>query len=257
LLESVLIGLLTGYILSMPPLGPTNLAIISKGFNKEVKAGVAIGAGAGFADMFYIIIAFGGVSLVKSFIPESIDLFISENEIYIKIVITAIGCVIVFFYGLKIMKTKAFHNNKPIEQEIKEKEAFASERLHHTEKEIEKIIKKDPIKRKNGSGIYGNFVAGILLCISSVTIPASWIAIVGYLKSYKLIDSNILSGIGLAFGVMAGTTLWFYTITKFISVNANKITPSTLNKINFSVGLFLIILSAFLVYKVIDFSLSL
>lgn len=238
----------------MPPLGPTNFAIITKGFKRQIKEGVAIGAGAGFADLIYILIAFGGVSLIRSFIPESVDFFISDNEFYFKAGITGIGCIIVFYYGLKIMRSKSFLEDKPLSEDIKNIEAIAAEKLQNTEKEIERIIKKDPINRKNSSGIYGSFVTGILLCVSSVTLPASWIAFVGYLKSYQLIDSNFLSGLALAVGVMAGTTFWFYTIVKIISVNSHKITPSTLNRLNFGVGLFLILLSVFLFYKVFDFA---
>jgi threonine/homoserine/homoserine lactone efflux protein len=240
----------------MPPLGPTNFAILSKGFRKQVREGVAIGAGAGFADLIYILIAFGGVSLIRSIIPESFDLFVSDNELYFKAGITAIGCLIVFYYGLKIMRSKSFEEDKPISDEINEIEAIAAQKLLHTEKEIGKLIKKEPIKQKNGSGIYSSFVAGILLCVSSITLPASWIAFVGYLKSYGLINNEFLSGLFLALGVMAGTTLWFYTIVKIVSRNSHKITPSTLNKLNIGVGLFLILLSLFLFYKVFDFACS-
>jgi threonine/homoserine/homoserine lactone efflux protein len=240
----------------MPPLGPTNIAIIAKGFKKEINEGVAVGAGAGFADFIYILIAYGGVSLIRSFIPDSVNIFISENELYFKAGITAVGCIIVFYYGLKIMRSKSFPVNKSVTEELTEIEAYASEKLSQKGKEIEKIIKKKPIKQNNGSSIYGSFVAGILLCVSSITLPASWFAFVGYLKSYHLIDNNFLSGLALAIGVMAGTTLWFYTIVKIISANAHKILPSTLNKLNVVVGIFLIILSVFLFYKVFDFAFA-
>lgn len=238
----------------MPPLGPTNFAIIAKGFKNEIKEGVAIGAGAGFADLIYILIAYGGVSLIRSFIPESVDLFVSENNLYFKTGITAVGCIIVFYYGLKIMKSKTFTVDKPVNEELRDIEAIAAKKLHHTEKEIEKIIRKEPIKQNNGSGIYSSFLTGILLCVSSITLPASWFAFVGYLKSYHLIDSNFLSGLALAIGVMAGTTFWFYTIVKVISANSHKILSSTLNKLNIVVGIFLIVLSVFLLYKVFDFA---
>lgn len=240
----------------MPPLGPTNFAILSKGFKKQVKEGVAIGAGAGFADLIYILVAFGGVSLIRSFVPESFDLFLYDNELYFKAGITAVGCIIVFYYGLKIMRSKSFEEDRSISDEINEIEAIAAEKLHHTENGIVRIIKKEPIKKKNGSGIYSAFVAGILLCVSSVTLPASWIAFVGYLKSYDLINNEILSGLFLALGVMTGTTLWFYTIVKIVSRNSHRIMPSTLNKLNTGVGLFLILLSLFLFYKVFDFACS-
>jgi threonine/homoserine/homoserine lactone efflux protein len=240
----------------MPPLGPTNIAIIAKGFKKEINEGVAVGAGAGFADFIYILIAYGGVSLIRSFIPGSVDIFVSDNELYFKAGITAAGCIIVFFYGVKIMRSKSFPVDKSVTEELTEIEAVASEKLHQKEKEIEKIIKKKSNKRNNDTSVYGSFVAGALLCVSSITLPASWFAFVGYLKSYHLIDNNFLSGLALAIGVMAGTTLWFYTIVKIVSANAHKILPSTLNKLNVVVGIFLIVLSVFLFYKIFDFAFA-
>ena len=86
-------GIITGYFLSMPPIGPTNILVISQGLRNEVKYGVAVGAGAGFMDMIYIIISYGGYALIKGFIPDSVDNFFSTNEILFKIILTFVGCV--------------------------------------------------------------------------------------------------------------------------------------------------------------------
>ena len=55
----------------MPPLGPTYFAIIDRGLKKQLKNAVAIGIGAGFMDMIYILIAYGGVSLIVSLLPDT------------------------------------------------------------------------------------------------------------------------------------------------------------------------------------------
>jgi len=242
----------------MPPVGPTNFAIIAKGFKNEIKSGVAIGVGAGFTDLIYILIAYGGVAAIYSFIPPQIKDFLWDNEIFFRLGITLTGCFIVIYYGYKIMKMKIIEdeNNEAIEyKEIEGFEEIAEEKLEKTEKEIEKIIHKKPVPKNEGN-IFGSFFTGILLCLSSVTLPASWFAIVGFMKGYGVIDSNILSGLGLAVGVLLGTITWFYVLVKFISINSHRIKPVTLNKINISVGIILILLGIYLLFKALEFALE-
>ena len=258
MITSLIIGIITGFILSMPPIGPTNFAIMAEGFKKQIKSGVAIGSGAGFMDFVYIMAAYGGVSAIKSFFPSSVDTFFDVNEKNIKIVLTLVGCFVVIFYGLKIMKIKAINDSyeekilsgEKLEEVVTEK---AETKLIKTEKEIDKILHTKALE-KNITGTMGHFLTGVLLCLSSVTLPASWFAIVSYFKSYGIIDSSFLSGLGLAVGVLLGTIMWFYTLVKFISKNSHKMNPKMLNKINIGVGIILLLVGTFLLIKAIDFA---
>jgi threonine/homoserine/homoserine lactone efflux protein len=242
----------------MPPIGPTNFAIMAEGFKKQIKAGVAIGTGAGFMDFVYIMAAYGGVSAIKSFIPGSIDNFFDLNEKNIKIVLTLLGCFVVIFYGIKIMKMKAINDSyeeniltgEKLEEVVTEK---VETKLIKAEKELDKILHTRALE-KNITGTMGHFLTGVLLCLSSVTLPASWFAIVSYFKSYGIIDSSFLSGLSLAAGVLFGTVLWFYTLVKLISKNSHKMNPKVLNKINICVGIILLLVGIFLLIKAIDFA---
>jgi threonine/homoserine/homoserine lactone efflux protein len=258
LLTGLIFGFVLGYLLSMPPIGPTNFAIIAKGFKKDIKSGVAIGAGAGFMDFFYILIAFGGVSAIISFVPHSLEVFFTQNEKWFKVIISVVGCFLVIFYGIKIMRTKIIDDNPDevvTEEEIDEVEEIAEERLIKTEKEFKKILKKNPVENSR-TKITTGFFTGVLLCLSSVTLPASWVGVVSLLKGYEIIDANFFSGFGLAVGVFLGTIAWFYSLVKFISKNSDKIKPATLYKINLSVGIVLLSLGAFLVYQTFIFAFS-
>ncbi|HAX48070.1 MAG TPA: hypothetical protein DCX92_03710, partial [Bacteroidetes bacterium] len=93
LLYSLIAGIVTGFIVSVPPLGPIAFALISKGFKGEVKDGMAIASGSAFMDMVYAIIAFGGISLFISFLPVSFEQAINSNISTIQIVLTYAGCV--------------------------------------------------------------------------------------------------------------------------------------------------------------------
>lgn len=239
-------------------MGPTTFSILAKGFKNEEKEGVAIGIGAAFMDFIYILAAYGGVSIIKSLLPHSVDMFFETNEKTIKIILTLLGCIVVVFYGFKIMKMKIFNGNNsssPITgdkmDEVVTKKA--EPKLMKTEKELDKILHTKKLE-KGISGLTGEFLTGILLCLSSVTLPASWFAIVSYLKSYGVIDSQFLSGLSLAVGVLIGTGVWFYIIVKFVSKNSHRINPRMLNKINVSVGVVLILLGIFLLIKAVDFA---
>src|SRR6266542_3704153 len=106
MLISAIAGIITGYIVSIPPLGPISFALISKGFKNEIKEGLSIAAGAAFMDFIYCMIAFGGVTLIISFLPDSAGKFYRENIHVIQIILTYTGCVLVIIYGIKIRKTK-------------------------------------------------------------------------------------------------------------------------------------------------------
>lgn len=110
-----------------------------------------------------------------------------------------------------------------------------------TEVGLDKLLHTKALEEKHNV-IFSSFLTGIVMCLSSVTLPASWFAAVGYLKSSGIIDSNFLTGILLAVGVLIGTTFWFYLMTKLIFKYSEKLKPALMNKLNFSIGIFLIAL---------------
>jgi len=254
LITGLVVGLITGYLLSMPPMGPTNILVISQGLRHEIRNGVAVGAGAGFMDMIYIIISYGGYALIKGFIPDSVDTFFSDNEMLFKIILTLVGCVVVGVSGFKLMMTKVPENrteNSSVDG-MHDKLGEVENKLEQRTEDITRMLHTDLLKKDENS-LLGSFLKGAFLCISSVTIPASWFALTGYMKSYGIIDSRFITGLSYSIGVFAGTTFWFWTLVKVISNNTHRVSPKALSKINVGVGIMLILLSVFLLYKAVDF----
>ena len=172
LLISLVAGLLSGFILSIPPLGPTSFAIISKGFKGEMRQGAAVGLGAGFMDFFYVMVVYGGLSLIKLFIPDVVNKFFSDNEHFFLTLITFAGCVIVVVYGIMLIKRKPAIEGKPVEESI---EALESQEIDELHKNILQDTLMTRVKiNKTNHDILKNFFIGIMLCLSSVTLPASW-----------------------------------------------------------------------------------
>lgn len=247
MLITFIAGLIVGYIVSIPPLGPISFALISKGFKNEVKKGMTIAAGAAFMDFVYAMIAFEGISLIISLLPDSVGKFYSENNGTIQIILTYAGCLVVIIYGLKISKTKI---------SVSELETKQSVKVHHFEEKALELEGKAiefakhyhvPVEDKTNLGAL--FLMGVMLCFSSITLPASWIALVGYMKSYGVIGSSLLIGIIFSAGAFFGTAIWFYTLLKLITGNKHRINYSTVSKLNIIAGVILIFLGIFLFLK--------
>lgn len=239
---SLVAGIITGFIVSIPPLGPIAFALISKGFRNEVKEGMSIAAGSAFMDMIYALIAFGGISLFISLLPVTIEELINGNSGLIQIILTYAGCVVVVIYGIKIMRSKL------------DLEKFEERETHHLEQaenrakgfasksHVNKVVKSD-------SNLMGQFLMGVMLCISSITLPASWVILVGYVKGFGVLDNSFFGGLLFSVGAFSGTILWFWLLLKLITGNAHRINKNTVGKLNFYAGIVLIVLGIFLFFK--------
>ena len=54
----------------------------------------------------------------------------------------------------------------------------------------------------------------------------------------------------LSIGVFIGTVLFFYLMSRLLSKHTDKIKPNLVSKLNFSTGLFLIVLGASVLVKI-------
>jgi threonine/homoserine/homoserine lactone efflux protein len=244
---NLMAGIITGFIVSIPPLGPIAFAMISKGFKNEIKEGRAIALGSAFMDFFYCLIAFSGIALIISFFPSGAARFYAEHVQTIEIVLTFAGCVFVITYGLKIMKMKITYNKLEADEAAKFDSAFAkANKLREKTKNAAKHLKIRKIKESN---LLGLFFLGVLLCLSSLTLPASWIAIIGYLKGYHFLNSSFLGGLVFSIGTFAGTFAWYFTLLKLITGNKKRINQTTVNKLNIIAGVILMMLGVFLFAK--------
>ncbi|MHB8053809.1 MAG: hypothetical protein ACYDH3_00945, partial [Candidatus Aminicenantales bacterium] len=196
---------------------------------------------------FYCLIAFMGIGLIISFFPSGLADFYTANIQTIEIVLTFAGCAIVAISGRKIIKTKITFDKLEAEESAKVDSASTlanklGEKTEHVAKQL-----KIPIVKK--SNVFGLFFLGVLLCLSSLTLPASWIAIVGYLKGYHFLKSSFLGGIIFSIGTFSGSFAWYSMLLKMITGNKKRINPATINTLNIISGAILLALSVFLFVK--------
>ena len=190
-------------------------------------------------DMVYAIVAFGGISLFISLLPVSFEQLINGNINTIQIILTYAGCVVVIVYGIKIMRTK---------MDLEKLEAKESEHLSKARGRAKELAAKSHVPQGE-TNFFGQFLMGVMLCISSITLPASWVILVGYVKGFGVLDSSILGGFLFSVGAFSGTVLWFWLLLKLIAGNKHRINKNTIGKLNFYAGIVLIILGVFLFSK--------
>jgi threonine/homoserine/homoserine lactone efflux protein len=247
LLVNIIAGAITGFIVSVPPMGPIAFAIISKGFKNEIKEGKAIALGAAFMDFFYCLLAFGGINLFISFFPSAASDFYAKNAYVIEIALTFSGCAVVIIYGLKIMRSKITYDKLETKESAKFNSAYSkASKLTEKAEYVAKRLKAPEINKSNSIGL---FFMGVLLCLSSLTLPASWIALVGYLKGFNFLNSSFPGGLSFSLGAFTGTLGWFFMLMKLITGNKKRITQATVNKLNVIAGVVLLILGVFLFIK--------
>jgi hypothetical protein len=128
-------------------------------------------------------------------------------------------------------------------------EAKESDILNKARGRAEIFVQKHKVPVASGSSLFGLFIMGIMLCISSITLPASWFALVGYIKGFGVIERSIWGGLIFSAGAFAGTTIWFWLLLKLITGNKHKIDKSTISRLNFIAGIVLIVLGVFLFGK--------
>jgi threonine/homoserine/homoserine lactone efflux protein len=87
-----LIGVITGIIISVP-IGPINVAVISKGFKQGFSSAFAVGLGASAMDFFYCAAAMLGLSAVV-------------HKIEVSVIFQIIGFVLLLYLGLRDLTTK-------------------------------------------------------------------------------------------------------------------------------------------------------
>jgi hypothetical protein len=97
----------------------------------------------------------------------------------------------------------------------------------------------------------GLFFLGVLLCLSSLTLPASWIAIIGYLKGFHFLDSTFPGGAAFAVGAGAGTFTWYLTLMTLITGHKKRIDQKTVNKLNIVAGAILLLIGLLLFVKAV------
>ena len=243
---NLMAGMMTGFVAAMPPLGPIAFAIIAKGFQNEAREGRGIAVGAAFMDFLYSFIAFSGIALIVSFFPSGVAAFYRRNLAAILTGLTFAGGGIVLISGLKIIRTKIAYAQMATEECPKLDSALAmADKLEEKTEQVAKHLKIPVTRKANNIRL---FFFGVLLCLS-ITLPAIWIGIIGFLKGLRFLNPSFPGGVVFSLGVFAGSFTWYGTLLKLITGNRKRVQPATVNTLNVTAGIILMILGALLLAR--------
>lgn len=260
-----IIGLVAGFVFSMPVAGPISIVITSNALKGRFRFCYRAAIGAAIVEFFYVFIGIYGVTSLYTLYSDYIPY------------ILLLGAFVILFIGVKIIRSK----------------------IHIDEHEDEAII-KDKLKNKGGlrTGLILNATnpSLILNWIMSSFIAISFATSLGFntgglkdilddnintitsknghqiildadsvrsnIDSTKIAKPKELSvadelqgelGISIfySFGVSVGSVLWFYLFAFFLSKYRAKVKVSILQKMVQILGLILLGFGVYLIYQAI------
>lgn len=199
MIGSILIGLVVGFGMSIPP-GPISVAVIKQGVQGNFATGIRIGIGASLIDCVYALIAaFASSALVLKF-----QTFLAGHAWFE--LAFQIACIAI----LIVLGRKYFH-------------ATSDDLRHSTEEEEERE------NRARKFGFSSAFMVGILMAVMNLANPSflpSLIAVAGFIQAKNwLVNGLVGSGLyALGFGV--GVFIWFYVLLRLIIRMRSKLPVS-------------------------------
>jgi L-lysine exporter family protein LysE/ArgO len=218
---AVIIGFITGWLISMP-LGPVNAAVISRTLHKSIGYGLSVGVGAAAMDIIYC----GFAAQIHQFLVSSPIINLSFQ---------IIGFFALVFVGVKTFKTKAMPNVSAATEERSEELAqLELKRLH-----------------VSPTGYLESFTVGVVLYASNLAGVPEWIFISALWRSYGILAQGIQVNAAFAIGAGFGTAGWFTVLTRFISKRKRGFKKKTLTRINTAAGGALILFGIYFLYQII------
>jgi threonine/homoserine/homoserine lactone efflux protein len=229
MLASILLGILFGFTLSIPP-GPLALAFMKKSVSAQYKAALLIALGAAVMDVVYNLLAAFASSALVVWLS---GLFLQNR--WLSLLFQAICVAILLVLGIRYLRDK--HDAKA--------ERTIVERERAQERRAEKIGHGAP------------FLLGTLIAFTNLATPTflpSMIAVISYLQAERILDRTISSNLLYSVGFGAGTMIWFTAILRFIMKHHAKLTPAFITSIfKFAGGAF-IFFAVLLAYNIVTTS---
>lgn len=225
MITSILIGLLLGYILAMPP-GPVAVTSINITFNNTRKSFFYYAIGAGLLD-----VCFGLAAAFASSATLSLFENFTENNSFVVFLLQIVVISIFIIVGIRTIKKNNCNVNEVCNSPKKQKLIGKFDRL----------TKKTP------------FLLGVFISGTNIASPA-YISLLIYLvlqvKRFEFMPDNIISNLlfSIAFGI--GNFLWLFTFNNLIQRNKHLMSDLLVGKIKRAGGILYILFAGILAYKI-------
>lgn len=221
MLIALIVGFITGWLLSMP-IGPVNAAAISRTIKYSVRYGMAVGIGAAIMDTIYC----GGAAQINEFLVASP---------IVNLCFELAGFTALVALGIRQLRTK-LQAAPPLDSDGKGEslEIMAMTKMH--------------LRKRN---LLGPFVLGILLYATNVMAVPEWIIVAGLWRGWGVLGTGFAVNAGFAVGAGLGTLGWFTTLIRWISKRQRGFEPSTVQKINLGTGIAMLAFGLYFLYAIV------
>lgn len=186
---SLLIGLVVGFTMSIPP-GPISVAVIRQGIQGNFRSGLKIGAGASGMDILYALAA----AFASSAIILNLEQFL-RGHAWLELLFQLVCIALLIVLGLKYFTA-------------------GTEDLHHTEEK-----EQAGESRAQKLGFSSPVMLGILMGVMNLANPSflpSLIAVAGFLQAKEWIVQSPGGSALYAVGFGIGVFLWFTLLLRII-----------------------------------------
>lgn len=222
MITALLLGILLGFALSIPP-GPLAVAVIKKSFEGRFRPAFMTGLGAAVMDVVYILAAtFASSALVVAF--SSIFLRYKWLSLLFQVLCVAVLVLL----GLKYLRQK--HKAPP------------------------------PALAPGGQAAQSKpspaspFWVGVLIAFMNLASPTflpAMIASVSYLHGEGILERGFWESVLYSTGFGVGTLLWFTSLTRFLIKQREKLSSNFISSIYKFAGGTFILFALILVYKIV------
>ena len=209
---AIIVGLIVGYILAIPP-GPIGMAAIRTGIRDGWKPSVKLAIGAGLFDVIYCGLAMAATSAVVkmlSSLEDSTPLATIGIQLLIVLVMIAFG-----WFQMR-------------------------------EKPVEKVNEEEPPKPSSFiewvKG-HGPFFVGVGFAIANLANPTFVPALAGmatFIQKLGWFDNGFINNMAFALGFGLGNMFWLFTLTRIVIVNRHRMTSTFIKRIQQVSGVTLI-----------------
>jgi threonine/homoserine/homoserine lactone efflux protein len=226
MISALLLGALSGFILSIPP-GPLSAAVTKHSVSESFRSGLMVALGGAVMDVVYVMIA----AFASSAIVTTIINLVTANG-WLLLGFQVVCIIALFVMGIRYLRHKQDPGEESRILEVEETQEEKARRL----------------------GYSSPFFVGILIAVANLASPMfipSMISVVSYIQANGLLHRNAADNIAYAFGFGAGTTCWFTLVVRVLVAYRSKFSMNVLANIYRFAGGTFILCACLLTYHVL------
>lgn len=219
---ALIIGLIVGYVLAIPP-GPIGMAAIRTGIRQGFAAAFKLAIGAGLFDFLYCTIAMIATSAVVDALTE-----MEKDSPMLTLAIQLAVVVAMIIFGIVTFREQVPVKSIEIEQEPE---------LEKNKRTIFEYFKN-----------HGPFFVGVGFALANLANPTfvpSLAATATFVQKLGFFDNTMVNNVVFALGFGIGNMAWLATLVKLILMFKDRMNSSFLKRIQQVSGVTLVGFGAF------------